>query len=423
MNIIVHNSKCKGEIVIPPSKSDMHRAIISASLSKGKSVIENVTKSLDIETTINAFKALGASITFSNNTLFIEGIDFNNIEPSEIDCNESGSTLRFLIPILSVLNKHAKLKGTKKLLSRPLGVYEKIFNDQNLKFNLNEDYLEIEGKIKPNEYIVEGDISSQFVSGLLFSLPLLDKDSIIKVKEPFESESYVNMTLRTLSKFGINIKRVNKNEFYVYGNQEYKACNYKVEADFSQFSFYAVLGALNNDLVCKGLNFDSCQGDKVILDILTHFGVKYEIENDEIKIYKCPHISGSFIDLKDCIDLGPIVMVLSLFSEESVRIINTRRLLFKESNRVDAIVSNFIKLGANIDVDENEVIIHPALLTAKDDVVLDSFNDHRVMMALVVLSSVLNDYTIISDANCVKKSYVNFYKDMLSVGIEVGLHD
>ena len=423
MNIIVHNSKCKGEIVIPPSKSDMHRAIISASLSKGKSVIENVTKSLDIETTINAFKALGASITFSNNTLFIEGIDFNNIEPSEIDCNESGSTLRFLIPILSVLNKHAKLKGTKKLLSRPLGVYEKIFNDQNLKFNLNEDYLEIEGKIKPNEYIIEGDISSQFVSGLLFSLPLLDKDSIIKVKEPFESESYVNMTLRTLSKFGINIKRVNKNEFYVYGNQEYKACNYKVEADFSQFSFYAVLGALNNDLVCKGLNFDSCQGDKVILDILTHFGVKYEIKNDEIKIYKCSELSGSFIDLKDCIDLGPIVMVLSLFSEESVRIINTRRLLFKESNRVDAIVSNFIKLGANIDVDENEVIIHPALLTAKDDVVLDSFNDHRVMMALVVLSSVLNDYTIISDANCVKKSYVNFYKDMLSVGIEVGLHD
>lgn len=423
MNIIVHNSKCKGEIVIPPSKSDMHRAIISASLSKGKSVIENVTKSLDIETTINAFKALGASITFSNNTLFIEGIDFNNIEPSEIDCNESGSTLRFLIPILSVFNKPFKLKGAKKLLSRPLSVYEKIFNDQNLKFNLNEDYLEIEGKIKPNEYIIEGDISSQFVSGLLFSLPLLDKDSIIKVKEPFESESYVNMTLRTLSKFGINIKRVNKNEFYVYGNQEYKACNYKVEADFSQFGFYAVLGALNNDLVCKGLNFDSCQGDKVILDILTHFGVKYEIKNDEIKIYKCSELSGSFIDLKDCIDLGPIVMVLSLFSEESVRIINTRRLLFKESNRVDAIVSNFIKLGANIDVDENEVIIHPALLTAKDDVVLDSFNDHRVMMALVVLSSVLNDYTIISDANCVKKSYVNFYKDMLSVGIEVGLHN
>ena len=423
MNIIVHNSKCKGEIVIPPSKSDMHRAIISASLSKGKSVIKNVSLSQDIEATINAFKALGASITFKDNTLFIEGIDFNNVKSSEIDCNESGSTLRFLIPILSVLNKYFKLKGAKKLLSRPLSIYEEIFNDQNLKFNLNEDYLEIEGKIKPNEYIIDGDISSQFVSGLLFSLPLLDKDSIIKVKEPFESESYVNMTLRTLSKFGINIKRENKNEFYVYGNQEYKACNYNVEADFSQFSFYAVLGALNNDLVCKGLNFDSCQGDKVILDILTHFGVKYEIENDEIKIYKCSELNGSFIDLKDCIDLGPIVMVLSLFSDSSVKIINTRRLIFKESNRVDAIVSNFIKLGANIDVNENEVIIHPSLLTAKEDFVLDSFNDHRVMMALVVLSSILNDYTIISDASCVKKSYVNFYKDMLSIGIEVGLHD
>ena len=423
MNIIVHNSKCKGEIIIPPSKSDMHRAIISASLSKGRSVIENVSLSQDIEATINAFKALGASIIYANNTLFIEGIDFNNVKYCEINCNESGSTLRFLIPVLSVLNKPFKLTGAKKLLSRPLSVYERIFNDQNLMFNLNEDYLEIEGKIKPNEYIIEGDISSQFVSGLLFSLPLLDGDSVIKVKEPFESESYVNMTLKTLDSFGVNIKRVSKNEFYIPGNQEYKACNYNVEADFSQFSFYAVLGALNSDLVCKGLNFESCQGDKRILDILTHFGVKYEISNDEIKIYKCHELSGSFIDLKDSIDLGPIVMVLSLFSDTSVKIINTRRLVFKESNRVDAIVSNFIKLGANIDVNENDIIIHPSLLTAKKDVVLNSFNDHRVMMALVVLSSVLNDYTLISHPNCVKKSYVNFYKDVLSIGLEVGLHD
>ena len=146
-------------------------------------------------------------------------------------------------------------------------------------------------------------------------------------------------------------------------------------------------------------------------------------ENDEIKIYKCHELSGSFIDLKDSIDLGPIVMVLSLFSDTSVKIINTRRLVFKESNRVDAIVSNFIKLGANIDVNENDIIIHPSLLTAKKDVVLNSFNDHRVMMALVVLSSVLNDYTLISHPNCVKKSYVNFYKDVLSIGLEVGLHD
>lgn len=422
MNIIVHNSKCKGEVNIPPSKSDMHRAIISASLAKGRSIIRNVTLSQDIEATINAFITLGAKITLDGNVLYIEGIDLNNVEPCVIDCNESGTTLRFLIPILSVLNKNSKLKGAKKLLSRPLSVYENIFNEQNLKFNLNEDYLEIEGKIKPKEYIVEGDISSQFVSGLLFSLPLLDGDSIIKVKEPFESESYVNMTLKTLKEFGININRVNKNEFHVYGKQKYKASEYNVEADFSQFAFYAVLGALNNDLVCKGLNFNSCQGDKVILDILKDFGVKYEVNNDEVKIYRCPHISGSLVDLKDCVDLGPIVMVLSLFSEEKVRLINTRRLVFKESNRVDAIVSNFIKLGANIDIKENEVIINPSLLTNTDEV-LNSFNDHRVMMALVVLSSVLNDYTLISDATCVKKSYVNFYKDMLNLGIEVGLHD
>ena len=130
MNIIVHNSKCKGEINITPSKSDMHRAIICSALSKGKSVIKNVTLSLDIEATINAFKMLGANINYSDNTLFIEGIDFNNVKEGEIDCNESGSTLRFLIPILSVLNKPFRLKGSKKLLSRPLSVYEDIYNKQ-----------------------------------------------------------------------------------------------------------------------------------------------------------------------------------------------------------------------------------------------------------------------------------------------------
>ena len=422
MNIIVHNSKCNGKINITPSKSDMHRAIICSALSKGKSVIKNVTLSLDIEATINAFKVLGANISFVDNTLYVEGINFNNIKGNEIDCNESGSTLRFLIPILSVLNKSFILKGSNKLLSRPLDVYKNIYSEQGLKFNLNEDYLEIEGKIKPSVYEIEGDISSQFISGLLFSLPLLDNDSIIKVKEPFESESYVNMTLKTLSDFGIKVKRVNKNEFIVYGNQEYKSCVYNVEADFSQFAFFAVLGAINNDLVCKGLNFNSCQGDKVILDILSHFGVNYEIKEDEVKIYKCNELHGSFVDLKDCVDLGPIVMVLSLLNEEKVRIVNTRRLLFKESNRVDAIVSNFIKLGADIEVKENEVIISPSMLTGTNEV-LNSFNDHRVMMSLVVLSSILNDYTLINNPNCIKKSYVSFYKDMNKLGIEVGLHD
>ena len=195
-----------------------------------------------------------------------------------------------------------------------------------------------------------------------------------------------------------------------------------MEADFSQFAFFAVLGAINNDLVCKGLNFNSCQGDKAILDILSHFGVKYELSEDKVKVYKCNELHGSFVDLKDCPDLGPIVMVLSLLNEEKVRIVNTKRLLFKESNRVDAIVSNFIKLGADIEVKENEVIISPSVLTSTNEV-LDSFNDHRVMMSLVVLSSILNDYTLINNPACVKKSYVNFYKDMNELGVEVGLHD
>lgn len=423
MNLIVSNSKCSGTIDLPASKSDMHRAIIAASLADGESVIHDITLSNDINATIRAVESLGAIIRKIENTLVIKGINnFKNVKSNSIDCNESGSTLRFLIPILSLFEKHFTLKGATSLFSRPLSIYEEIYRNQDLKFELKDNELTIEGKIKPQEYLIKGDVSSQFISGLLFSLPLLEKESKIIIIPPFESESYVNMTLKTLNDFGIIIKRFSRYEFMIPGNQKYKASSYILEKDYSQFAFYAVLGAINNDVTCKGLNKNSIQGDRIILDILKSFNIEYEENRNGITVYKSNEIKGSVINLSDCPDLGPICMVLSLFSITPVRITNIRRLRIKESNRVDTMVENLRKLNARIDVLENEMVIFPSKLKATKDI-LNPYNDHRVMMSLVVLATKLKGRIIISNPECVKKSYVNFYKDMQSLGLEVGLHD
>lgn len=423
MNIIVHNSKASGEVKIPASKSDMHRAIIAASLANGISVIKNITLSNDINATIKAFEALGAKIDINEDELIIQGIkEFNNPKNTLINCDESGSTLRFIIPILSMFNNEFTLYGSKTLFSRPLNIYEEIYKKQGLNFKLSSNTLTVQGKINPDEYVIKGDVSSQFISGLLFTLPLLNQESKITIIKPFESESYVNMTLKTLKSFGIEIRRISRTEFIIPGNQKYTPRVYEVEGDYSQFAFFAVLGAINGEITCSGLNKDSIQGDRLILDILKSFNVDYHIRNDKITIHKCYEIKGSLIDLSDCPDLGPICMILSLFSLTPVRITNIHRLRLKESNRVDSMIVNLRKLGAQIEAFDNYMIIYPSSLKASKEV-LNSFNDHRVMMSLVVLGSMIRGSTLIDNPQCIKKSYVNFYKDIQSLGIEVGLHD
>lgn len=421
MNIKVRRSKCQGVVKLPASKSDMHRAIFAACLSNGESRLENITLSSDVEATINAFKALGAIIKQEEDCLIIQGIKgFDEVDLNEIDCNESGSTLRFLIPVLSMFNSSFTLKGKESLFSRPLNVYEEIYSNQNLKFELNKKSLKIQGKLKEGEYVIRGNISSQFISGLMFALPLLKGDSKIKILPPFESKSYVNMTIKTLEEFGIIIYQISEYEYEIKGNQMYKPTTYKVESDYSQFAFYAVLGAINNDITCRGLNFKSLQGDRDILKILDSFKVKYSVNNDSITVHKPVSLEGDMIDLSNCPDLGPSLIVLSLFNNKPVKIINIHRLRLKESDRVEAMVTNLRKMKAKIEVFDNQMIIYPSKIKPPKEI-LSPYNDHRILMSLVILASMLNGVTTIKNPECVKKSYVNFYKDMQTIGIDIGL--
>ena len=418
MKIKIYPSKCSGEIKIPSSKSMGHRAIICASLANGKSIISNLDYSDDILATIDGMRKLGANIQCEKDRLIIEGIEnFDSLKENIIDCNESGSTLRFFIPIFSLTEEKISFIGKNRLLKRPQKIYEKIFKEQNLYYFQDEDKIEIEGKIKAKEYLIDGNISSQFISGLLFTLPLLEENSIININPPFESASYIDLTMEVVKEFGITINKVTPLRFEIQGGQKYIAKDYKVEGDFSQLAFFAVLGALNNNLKCVGVNLNSKQGDKAIIDILKKSGVKIEEIEEGYLIHK-GKIKDCEIDLGDCPDLGPILNVLAMYGEGEFKIFNAGRLRLKESDRISAMEEELKKLGVEIETTEDEIKI----LGKKNylgNIEVFGHKDHRIVMSLAIAGTMLEKPIIIDGAEAVEKSYPKFFQDLESLNVKV----
>lgn len=421
MKAIIHPGKCQGSVNIPPSKSMSHRAIICAALAEGTSVISNIAFSDDIIATIEGMRAIGADITTTNNTVTITGVA-SIVKPinTTIDAFESGSTLRFLIPILSLSNERITFLGRNRLLHRPQGIYENIFKAQGLGFEQSSSELTIEGSLKPQKYVIDGSISSQFISGLLFTLPLLDGDSEIEIIPPFESESYVNLTTNLLSKFNIKIERLNTHSFFIKGNQKYKACDYRVEGDFSQLGFFAVLASLNNDLVLNDLDPHSLQGDKAIIDILNNCGVNITTNKDNYVI-KATKINDCEIDLADCPDLGPILCVLGSYANHLI-IKNCARLRLKESDRILAMENALKAIGVDISSDESNIYIN-GNKEYHGNVEVDGAKDHRIVMSMSVMATLLDAPLTITHAEAINKSYPAFFEDLRKLGIEVELHD
>ena len=418
MKIKIYPSKCSGEIKIPSSKSMGHRAIICASLANGKSIISNLDYSDDILATIDGMRKLGANIQCEKDRLIVEGIEnFYSLKDNIIDCNESGSTLRFFIPIFSLTGKKISFTGRNRLLKRPQKIYEEIFKEQNLYYFQDEDKIEIKGKLKAKEYFIDGNISSQFISGLLFTLPLLEESSIININPPFESASYIDLTMEVLKEFGITINKVTPLRLEIQGGQKYRAKDYKVEGDFSQLAFFAVLGALNNDLKCIGVKHNSKQGDKSIIDILKKSGVKIEEIEEGYLIHK-GKIKDCEIDLGDCPDLGPILNVLAMYGEGEFKIFNAGRLRLKESDRISAMEEELKKLGVEIETTEDEIKI----LGKKNylgNIEIFGHKDHRIVMSLAIAGTMLEKPIIIDGAEAVEKSYPKFFQDLESLNIKV----
>ena len=423
MKAIISPSKPSGSVRVPSSKSMGHRALICAALAESECTLYNVDFSDDIIATINSLKSLGASFDIDRNTIKVTPISNKMLEFASLNANESGSTLRFLIPLASYLAKEVKFYGTKKLLSRPLGMYEALYENDGLEFKNCEDYLNIKGSLKAADYVLDNVVSSQFISGLLYLLPLLENDSTITITSKFESSSYVVLTLQMLEYYGIKIEASDDlTKFYIKGGQKYIAKDYTVEGDFSQAAFFLTLGTINSDITLNGLYPDSLQGDKVIVEMIGKMGGNITCLKDSYSVKQVNTKTDTILDINDSPDLGPILTVLASVNKGKTIITNAARLRLKESDRILAMETELKKFGIDITSDENNIYI-TGLDEFDTQYELASHNDHRIFMSLAVLSTIASSPITINGVECINKSYPNFIEDLIKLGIKVELLD
>lgn len=402
-NVKIAPSLLSGSVTAPPSKSISHRALICAALADGESVISNLAFSQDILATIDVLSAIGAKIEkLDDSTLKVKGIGGEPKSLAVLGCRESGSTLRFMIPICLLSPEEFKLSGSEKLLSRPLGIYADIFKVRYCGSDGNTLALSAGEPISAGDYRIPGNVSSQFITGLLFALPLCNGDSKIIVEGDFESVSYVGLTLDSLRKFGIKVTR-ESNVFYINGNQKYSPANAKIEGDASNAAFFGALDLVGGKVKVNGLDPDSLQGDMVFNK---HF--------EALKSH-----SSEQIDLSDCPDLAPILFTAAALSGGG-SFTHTDRLRLKESDRISAMKEELEKLGARIEVIDGlnggTVNVLPAELHAPT-VPLSSHNDHRIAMSLSVL--LLRFGGEIEGAQAVRKSMPDFFESLEALGAHV----
>ena len=399
MNVTIRPGKARGTVTAPPSKSMAHRLLICAGLGEGTSRISGLSYNEDILATIDCLRALGAVCKVDGDTVTVIGTKVQTATPKEtLCCRESGSTLRFFIPLALLGGKTVSFTGTKKLLSRPLDIYSQLCQEKGFSFVHEESALQVQGNLTGGTFDLPGDISSQFITGLLFALPLTKQDSCIRISSPVESRSYIQLTLQALAAFGIHAWWHDENTLLIPGMQRYQPANLRVEGDYSGAAFYGAMNALGSDIQITGLQEDSLQGDKV-----------YETHLQSL----CA--GRPTIDLSDCPDLGPVLFAVAAAKHGAV-FTGTRRLKIKESDRAAAMAQELSAFGTEVLVEENAVTITPTAFH-KPDRVLQGHNDHRIVMALSVL--LMRTGGEIDGAEAVRKSFPDFFEKLQQLGVTV----
>jgi len=398
MKVTIAPSRANGTVLAPPSKSMVHRMLMGAGLAEGTSVVENIDLSEDIKATLGMLKALGGQYKIEGHKVIMQGVGGKKLQTNQkLNSNESGSTLRFFIPLLLSGGEKAEFTGAKRLFERPLGIYEEICKEQGILFEKSDTGLKVEGQLKASHFKVQGNISSQFITGLLFALPLLKEDSVLEVLPPVESRAYIDMTLEALQTFGIKVRQEG-NTFYIAGNQSYQAKDVTVEGDYSNAAFLDAFNLIGGNVIVQGLREDTLQGDRI-------YKTYYEVLKEEHPV----------LDLAECPDLGPILMGMAA-TGNGARFTGTRRLRIKESDRGAVMAEELAKFGIQVDVMENEIVVHKGTLVRPNEL-LNSHNDHRIAMTMATLCTITGG--TIDGAESVRKSFPNYYDVIEQLGINV----
>lgn len=399
MDVKITPARLYGTITPPPSKSQAHRFIVAAALASGESRLSNVALSQDITATLNCMRALGARATEDGSRITGVGGSGDKLDPlPTLDCGESGSTLRFLIPVALAVAGGGCFVGHGRLMDRPQGPYETLFAQRNILFKQENGTLRVEGRLKSGRFELPGDVSSQFITGLMYALPLLEGDSEIMLTTPLESRGYVDMTLDALTRFGIRVEPV-EGGWRIPGGQTYRPRSMAVESDYSQAAFYFAARLLGCPVLIQGLNPNSAQGDGAILNF---YGMLQGPGDVELDVSQCPDL------------VPPLAAMAVLRAGQTTRIVGAARLRIKESDRLDTVTTQLNRLGADIVQGPDSLTIHGVDWLTGGTV--SGCNDHRIAMMLAIAATRAKECVTITGAQCVAKSYPNFWEDYVALG-------
>ena len=417
---LITPQKLSGIVDVPPSKSDTHRAIICALLARGVSEIYPIDLSNDIMSTINVAKTLGAYINIVDNRLIIDSRSAFSKKYVTLNCYESGSTLRFFVPIVSAHGISAQFDGATSLLSRPMSVYADVLPNFGVKCSYEGKLpFTVEGSLLPGRFLVPGNVSSQFITGLLFALPLLQGDSELVLTTYGESSGYVDMTIKAMSEFGVKVIKT-ENGLKIPGNQKYQARNYITEGDWSQAAFFLSAGAIGEPVTVRGLKINSLQGDRAIAKLLYRMGADIRYTENEVTVSP-GSLSACSIFAAQIPDLVPVLSVVAACASGTTRIFGASRLRLKESDRLRSIYDGLKKLNVNVTETDDGLLIEGQKYFDKAN--LNGFNDHRVVMAFSIAAIRAYGKICISGAESISKSYPSFFEDYNKLGGNVNVLD
>ncbi len=393
------------------SKSDAHRLLILAALSRGETRLVMEQRSEDIDATISCLRALGAEIALLPDGVFVRGIEQVRENPL-LDCGESGSTFRFMLPVACALCEHARFTGSGRLPERPIGELMRVMQAQGVAFSAEQLPFATTGKLSGGDFALPGNVSSQYLTGLLLALPTINEDSTISLTTRLESAGYVDITLHALKRFGVQV-RVQDGVYAVSGGQAIQSPGtLPVDGDWSNAAFFLAAGALGDPVTMTGLNPDSPQGDKAILDALRQFGAHVEKKQDSVTVSPA-QLTGCTIDVGETPDLLPILAVLGACAAGETRLVNAARLRLKESDRLASVSAMLRALGGTVEELPDALVITGGALTGGT---VDSCRDHRIAMSAAIASIRCKHEVTILGADAVNKSYPAFYQDFNHLG-------